>query len=47
MNLLTGSVIEKTRKGENKPMTIGRHKRFATYLLKDFEFFDVFGKDKA
>jgi hypothetical protein len=43
MNLLTGSVIEKRQKGENKPMTKSRRKRFATHLLKDFDFFNGFG----
>jgi hypothetical protein len=43
MNLLTGSVIEKKQRGENKPMTRSRRKRFATYLLKDFDFSNGFG----
>ena len=46
MNLLTGSVIEKRQKGENKPITKRRRKKFTTHLLKDFDFFDVFGKEK-
>lgn len=43
MNLLTGSVIEKRQKGENKPTTKRRRKRFATHLLKDFDFSNGFG----
>jgi hypothetical protein len=48
MNLLTGSVIEKKQKGDDKPTTSRRHKRFPTYLLKNFEFgfLDRFGKDR-
>lgn len=45
MNLLTGSVIEKRQKGENKPMTKSRRQRFATHLLKDFDFSNGFGID--
>ena len=45
MNLLTGSVIEKRQKGENKPTTKRRRKRFATSLLKDFNFSNGFGID--
>lgn len=47
MNLLTGSVIEKRQKGENKPVTRSRRKRFATHLLKDFDFSSGFGIDEA
>jgi hypothetical protein len=43
MNLLTGSVIEKRQKGENKPTTRSRRKRFAARLLKDFDFSNWFG----
>jgi hypothetical protein len=43
MNLLTGSVIEKRQKGENKPMTKSRRRRFAARLLKDFDFSNGFG----
>jgi hypothetical protein len=45
MNLLTGSVIEKRQKGENKPTTRRRRKQFATYLLKDFDFYNGFGTE--
>ncbi len=43
MNLLTGSVIEKRQKGDNKPVSRSRRKKFATYLLKDFDFSVTFG----
>jgi hypothetical protein len=43
INLLTGSVIEKKQKGENKPITRNRHQKFATSLLKDFDFESGFG----
>lgn len=43
MNLLTGSVIEKRQKGENKPITKNRYKKFAAYFLKDFDFSNRFG----
>jgi len=43
MNLLTGSVIEKRQKGDNKPVSRRRRKKFATYLLKDFDFSNTFG----
>ena len=45
MNLLTGSVIEKRQKGENKPTIKRRRQRFATHLLKDFNFSNGFGID--
>lgn len=45
MNLLTGSVIEKRQKGENKPTTKSRRKGFAARLLKDFNFSNGFGID--
>ncbi|HYY57389.1 MAG TPA: hypothetical protein VE842_08650 [Pyrinomonadaceae bacterium] len=45
MNLLTGSVIEKRQKGENRPITKRRHKKFAIYLLKDFDFYNGFGNE--
>ena len=45
INLLTGSVIEKRRKGENKPMTRRRRKKFSAHVLKDFDFHNGFGMD--
>ena len=47
MNLLTGSVIEKRQQGDNKPVTKSRRKKFATYLLKDFDFSVRFGNEEA
>lgn len=47
MNLLTGSVIEKRQKGDNKPVIKSRRKKFATYLLKDFDFANRFGNEHA
>ena len=46
MNLLTGSVIEKKQKGDDKPITSSRRKKFSAYFLKDFDFgfFDRFGE---
>jgi hypothetical protein len=43
MNLLTGSVIEKRQTGDDKPVSRTRRKKFATYLLKDFDFSNEFG----
>jgi hypothetical protein len=43
VNLLTGSVIEKRQKGDDKPVIMRRRKRFATYLLKNFDFSHRFG----
>ena len=45
MNLLTGAVIEKKQKGDDKPVTRSRRKKFATYLLKDFDFSTRFGNE--
>ncbi len=42
-NLLTGSVIEKRQKGEHKPITKSHRRRFATHLLKNFDFSNGFG----
>lgn len=38
MNLLTGSVIEKTQKGDEEPAARRRRRRFPARLLKDFDF---------
>jgi hypothetical protein len=43
MNLLTGRVIVKRQKGENKPTIRRRHRKFAARYLKDFDFFNGFG----
>jgi hypothetical protein len=47
MNLLTGSVIEKRQQGEAKPVIKSRRKKFATYLLKGFDFSIRFGNEEA
>jgi hypothetical protein len=41
-NLLTGLIIEKSQRGRKKSSS-RRHKKFATFLLKDFDFYDGFG----
>lgn len=46
MNLLTGLVIEKKRRGNRKPVRTTRRQTFATYLLKDFDFSIRFGNDE-
>lgn len=43
MNLLTGQVIEKKQKGESKPVTKRRRKKFSSHMLKDFDFNNGFG----
>lgn len=43
VNLLTGSVIEKRQKGDNKPVITRRRQKFAAYLLKNFDFSKRFG----
>ena len=43
MNVLTGAVIEKRQKGEGKPTVRRRSKKFDVYLLKDFDFSNMFG----
>ena len=47
MNLLTGSVIEKAQQGDNKPVMKRSRKKFAAYLLKDFDFSIRFGNEQA
>jgi hypothetical protein len=38
LNLLTGIVIKKTQKGENKPITRSHRQNFSRHFLKDFDF---------
>lgn len=45
MNLLTGLVIEKRQKGNRKPVVTSRRKKFATFLLKDYDFSNGFGAE--
>jgi hypothetical protein len=47
MNLLTGSVVEKRQKGDNKPVTKSRRQKFAVHLLKDFDFSTRFGNEEG
>ncbi len=47
MNLLTGSVIEKSQKGNKKPVTKSRIMKFAPFLLKDFDFSIRFGNEES
>ena len=42
INLLTGTVIEKKRKGSRKPIIKRHKKKFATCLPKDYDFFNGF-----
>ncbi len=43
MNVLTGAVVEKRQKGDRKPTVRRRNKKFGVYLLKDFDFLNMFG----
>jgi hypothetical protein len=45
MNVLTGAIIERTRKGDGKATVSRRHKKFGVYLLKDFDFLNTFGME--
>jgi len=45
MNVLTGLVIERRQKGDNKPVMKTRRKKFATRLLKDYDFSNGFGNE--
>jgi hypothetical protein len=46
MNLLTGLVIERNQEGIRKPVVKNRQQKFATYLLKDFDFSTRFGNEE-
>ena len=43
INVLTGVVIEKTQKADNKPTSRRRQKKFPASFLKDFDFSNGFG----
>ncbi|HEY5884448.1 MAG TPA: hypothetical protein VIT88_07155 [Pyrinomonadaceae bacterium] len=45
MNVLTGLVIEKTQKGNNRPVSTRRTKKFLVAYLRDFDFFNGFGTE--
>jgi hypothetical protein len=47
MNFLTGSVIETKTKENKKPVIKRSRKRFATYLLRDFDFSTGFGLEST
>lgn len=47
MNLLTGSVIVKKQKGENRPVIRKSRKKFSNSLLKDFDFYNGFGTEQT
>jgi hypothetical protein len=45
MNLLTGLMIEKTKKRNNRPRTSRSTRKFSIALLKDFDFSNGFGSE--
>ena len=45
MNVLTGLVIEKTQKGDKRPVATRRTKKFPVAYLRDFDFFNGFGTE--
>ena len=45
MNVLTGLVIEKTQKGDNRPTSSRRTKNFPISYLRDFDFLNGFGTE--
>ena len=45
MNVLTGLVIEKHQKGDNRPRSIRRTKKFPVAYLRDFDFLNGFGTE--
>lgn len=45
MNVLTGLVIEKTQKGDNRPVSTRRTKKFPVAYLRDFDFLNGFGTE--
>lgn len=44
-NVLTGLIIEKTQKGDNRPVSRRRNKKFPISLLRDFDFSNGFGTE--
>lgn len=46
MNLLTGAVSAISQKGSRKAVRTSRRRKFATYLLKDFDFSIRFGNEE-
>ena len=45
MNVLTGAIIEKRQKGDRKGTVKRRSQKFGVYLLKDFDFSNMFGTE--
>lgn len=45
MNVLTGLVIEKVQKGDNRPVSRRRTKKFPVSYLRDFDFSNGFGSE--
>ncbi len=45
INVLTGLVIEKTQKGDKRPVTARRTKKFPVSYLRDFDFLNGFGTE--
>ena len=45
MNVLTGLVMEKTRKGNKQPFSTRRTKKFPLAYLRDFDFLNGFGTE--
>ncbi len=43
MNVLTGAVVEKKQKGNRRPTTTRKRKKFGSFLLKDYDFVNTFG----
>src|SRR5918993_3439818 len=45
MNVLTGLVIEKTQRGDKRPVSTRRTKKFPVAHLRDFDFLNGFGTE--
>ena len=45
MNVLTGLVIEKTQKGDHRPVSTRRKNKFPIAFLRDFDFLNGFGTE--
>lgn len=45
MNVLTGLVVEKAQKGNKRPVTSRRTKKFPVAYLRDFDFLNGFGTE--
>jgi hypothetical protein len=47
MNLVAGTVTEKSQKGRRKPVTKSSRKKFDIFLLKNFDFSTRFGNEEG